>query len=935
MACRSTISRGRLRPLRALLLLLSLAIFAEALVTGQELLAANPRANEKSALVLENGQVKCTVRLAGDQILRDRLEILPAWALQVGGSAAAIETDADFGLDLMFSDWDAPGKANNADNLIVLTKKNFSYVGNEARELTDGTKELSLYFKGVGHSIRLRMTYQLESKAFYVKRSISVLDSSGRDHFLRWFLPRYGQVSGIVSVVKDGGFGQPVAVLVKGGGAFFGLEYPACDDHLEPAAKGTFRLRCSQEYGERIRTEWLRSDWVVEGVTPNPYVKLWFFEYLDDVRVAPLRPYSLYNTWYDLRSPEYPNWSADNVMSETTALKMADLLRRNMIEKNNIKLDAFVLDDGWDIYKSDWVLRKEQWPKGLKPLADELKKTNTSLGVWFGPTGGYSFHNLRVGWMKEHGYEVVNNMMCVAGRKYSALLKKRVTDFVQNDGVGYYKWDGIQFSCSEPDHGHPIDVYSRRAVLQAVAEMCKAVREKNPNIFLNITSGTWMSPWWVKYANTIWMQGADYGFADVPSISSRDASITYRDFVLYEDWKLKGLWFPIANLMTHGIIKGKHESVGTTAEPLDKFTDDVLLYVARGVAMYELYISPDILSDGEWTSISRSLAWARDRFPILMNTELIGGNPMKGEAYGYTHFNGNRGIIAARNPVIEASKLKVELAPSQGLDPKASSLVLERVYPTRWISPKLYKAGETATLPLEGFEMAVYELYPLAEAAEPLLAGATFDVLSRTDGLEEVQVHSASPDVTILNPSLLKSKADALKATRALVNRLRKDPTPRVITEYAVKPIARDESAFSVSLSVSPTSTDGMLAVLLVPDESVKGSMPLKMTAQLDGRGVSVQTERQEGRSQWFKIEIAPGKHDIAMKLNAVREGSAWKGKVIVWFVSRQKQKTRELTLALKEMRPDRLLPPTVWPAGEVRKNVKIGDLALSLKAAE
>jgi hypothetical protein len=916
------------------LLFLSLTVCAQAPSVGKELPPSLP-ANGKSTLVLENSWVKCSVQLEGEQLVSDRLEILPAWASQVAGSAAAIETDADFGLDLMFSDWDAPGKANNADNLILMTKEYFSYTGNETRELPDGTKELALSFKGIGHSIRLRVTYRLEPNAFYVKRNIAVQDSSGRNHFLRWVWPRYGELSGVASVINNGGFGQPVAVLVKGGGGFFGLEYPACEDHLEKGEKGTFRLRCGQEYGERIRTEWLRSDWVVEGATPNSYVKLWFFKYLDNVRVAPLRPYSLYNTWYDLRSPEYPNWSADNAMSEETARKMVDLLRRNMIEKHNIRLDAFVLDDGWDVYKSDWVLRKEQWPNGLKPLADELKKTNTNLGVWFGPTGGYSFHNLRVGWMKEHGYEVVDNMMCVAGKNYSALLRKRVTDFVNDDGVGYYKWDGIQFSCSEPDHGHPVDVYSRRAVLQAVAEMCRAVREKNPNIFLNITSGTWMSPWWVKYANTIWMQGADYGFADVPSISTRDASITYRDFVLYEDWKLKGLWFPIANLMTHGIIKGKHESVGTTVEPLDKFTDDVLLYVARGVSMYELYISPDILSDGEWTSISRSLAWARDRFPILMNTELVGGNPMKGEAYGYAHFKGNSGIIVARNPVMDASKLSVELAPSQGLDPKASSLVLERVYPTRWISPRLYKAGEAVTLPLDGFEMAVYEAYPLADAADPLIAGAIFDILSKQEGVYKVQIHTPSPDLTILNPSVLKSGAEALEATETIISQLQKSPTPKLITGYAVKPVAGDRSSFSVQLSVSQTSTDGMLAVLLAPDESVTARVPLTMAAQLDGREAEVQADRQEGKSQWFKIEVAPGEHKIAAKINAARKESTWKGKVIVWFVSRQKQNTRELALALKQIPPERFLPPTVGPAGEVRKNVKVGEVNLSLPAAQ
>jgi hypothetical protein len=616
-------------------------------------------------------------------------------------------------------------------------------------------------------------------------------------------------------------------------------------------------------------------------------------------------------------------------MSIETSLKMVDILRRNMIEKHHIQLDAFVLDDGWDVYRSDWVVRKEQWPNGLKPLADELKKTNTSLGVWIGPAGGYSFRSQRYGWMKEHGYETVGDWMCVAGKNYSALLRDRVSDFVQNDGVGYFKWDGIQYSCSEPNHGHPVDVYSRRAVLNSVASMVKAARDRNPNVFLNITSGTWISPWWVKYANTIWMQGADYGFADVPSISSRDGSITYRDFVLYEDWKLKGLWFPIANMMTHGIIKGKDFSVGASDEPLDKFTDDVLLYFARGVSMYELYISPDILTDGEWTSISRSMAWARKNFDVLMNTELIGGNPMKGESYGYVHFKGSRGIIAARNPVMEASKLNVELAVSQGLDPKASSLVLQRVYPTRWISPRLYKAGEAVTLPLDGFETVLYEVFPVGEATEPLIAGTVFSVTGQSGETWNLALHSGSQDAKILNPSILKSPEKASADVRRAVQDLSKIRSASIVKECKLTAPSSTSGTLELSFTAAEITRDGLIAVLLAqvgPEKKV----PLKVTAQLDGLTVPVSTEYQEGKSQWYKVAVTPGKHTLTLHAVPSADSVTWKGKATVWCVSRQKQESKHVELPLKQALSERLLPPTVWPAGEIRKNVKIGEVQIT-----
>lgn len=884
----------------------------------------------KSTLSIENQQVRCTVRLDGDKLVSDRLESQPAWVSGSGRGVTRIATDADFAIDLMWTDWDAPGQANNADNMISITKSSFSFRRHETRELSDGAKELSLYFAGVGHSVQLKMTYRLEPIAFYVARNIALLDSAGYGHFVRFFWPRSGDIYGVTKVIKDGGFGQPVAVLLKQGGAFFGDEYPASDNRLAPKSKDTYTIKCGAELGERIGKSWLASDWSVEGLTPDPYVKLWFSKYVDNIRVAPLRAYSLYNTWYDLRSPEYPRWSKDNVMSIETSLKMVDILRRNMMEKHHIQLDAFVLDDGWDVYKSDWVLRKEQWPNGLKPLADELKKTNTNLGLWIGPAGGYSFRLQRYGWMKEQDYETVGDWMCVAGKKYSALLLDRVSDFVQNDGVGYFKWDGVQFSCSDPAHGHPIDVYSRRAVLNSVASMARAARDRNPNVFLNITSGTWMSPWWVKMANTIWMQGADYGFADVPSISSRDGSITYRDFVLYEDWKLKGLWFPIANLMTHGIIKGKNFSVGNAAEPLDKFTDDVLLYFARGVAMYELYISPDILSEGEWTSISRSMAWARKNFDVLMNTELVGGNPMKGESYAYVHFKGARGIIAARNPVMDASKVDIELAVSQGLDPKATSLVLQRLYPTLWTSPKLYKAGDKITLPLDGFETAVYELFPLKDATEPLLAGATYDVLTHENSTWKLAVHAGAQEISILNPSVLKSGADATVSIRELQKGLSGNRSTELVRDATIGGSQSSLGRFTLRFEAANDILDGMVAVLLAQDNSAPAKTPLKVTAQMDGQDVKVSTEYQEGKSQWYTVAVGAGKHMIEIKIGSAKDSLSWHGKATVWFVAKQKQAVKTIELALNQAPTERSLPPIVWPAGEVRKNVRIGELKLS-----
>jgi CBS domain-containing protein len=80
-----------------------------------------------------------------------------------------------------------------------------------------------------------------------------------------------------------------------------------------------------------------------------------------------------------------------------------------------------------------------------------------------------------------------------------------------------------------------------------------------------------------------------------------------------------------------------------------------------------------------------------------------------------------------RNPDVNPAAITVTLDPAHGLDRDAADLVLERVYPTRWVSPRLWRAGESLELPLAGYEAAVYELRPLAGVAEPVLAGVVFE----------------------------------------------------------------------------------------------------------------------------------------------------------------------------------------------------------------
>jgi hypothetical protein len=876
-------------------------------------------------LQLQGREVRFTLSLRDGHLAGERLE-------RVGGGGAA-ETDAGFGVELVWNDWVAPGKANNGDVFVRFGARDFTVERHEQRSTAAG-EELALTLVGPEH-LALEVRYLVPAGRPYLRRQLRVFEQphpqyaqkvdAPTGHLVHALYTWDALLGGVTEVVKGGGFGQPVAVRVAGGSAFAGLEWPSADNSLEPEGSRQ-RLRCGQEIGERLSFEGVRGETAILALAATPHVKDAFVRYLADVRVAPLRPYTLYNSWYDLRSAEYPRVQPAQVMNEENVLRIARLVRENMVEKHGITLDAFVLDDGWDVYGSGWDLRAEQFPRGLAPIVAELSRSRTRLGLWLGPTGGYSFHGKRADWYREHGYEVTdNNMLSVAGPRYAALFEKRVTELTRS-GVAYFKWDGLQFVDNAPANGVPPGLYGRRVAMKNVIGFTEAVRRINPDAFLNITSGTWLSPWWLRFADQIWMDGGDFGEAEIPSISTRDSSITYRDMVLYEDFVKKGLWFPVSNLMTHGVLKGHIdvEDIGR-GEPLSKFADEVVFYLARGVSMHELYIAPDVLDEGEWTVLADSLRWARARFEVLSRGELVGGDPGKSEPYGYVHFAGARGLVAARNPGIAPGRLGVRLDPGAGLDEKAGGLVLERIYPTRWVAPRLYKAGDEVVLPLSGFEAALYELYPLTEAREPLLAGVVFEPGETRGVTRTLTALEVEPGARVLDPQRLAGLRVGGKplAVEALA-------TMHSATEAWVSSLESvPGSSLGVKFRLASSARQTRVGVLVRAGKASVGQPDPAVTFSLDGEVVAPDRVEGKGAWAWLTTPVGPGEHRLQVEATRAPEAPGWKGTLEAWVVGAQAVPGVRVELTGRELGPARILPPTGRGAGELPRAVKLGEAAL------
>jgi len=156
-------------------------------------------------------------------------------------------------------------------------------------------------------------------------------------------------------------------------------------------------------------------------------------------------------------------WEAvyfDHNLEKLTAL--ADLAKEVGVER-------FVLDDGWFGARrndraglGDWVVSKEVWPNGLKPLSDMLQERGIELGLWFegemvNPDSElYRAHPewiLKVGKRvpPESRFQQVLDLTHPGA--YDHVLGQ-VTDVLNSCKISYIKWDHNRVLTEAAHFGH-------------------------------------------------------------------------------------------------------------------------------------------------------------------------------------------------------------------------------------------------------------------------------------------------------------------------------------------------------------------------------------------------------------------------------------------------------------------------------------------------
>lgn len=537
---------------------------------------------------------------------------------------------------------------------------------------------------------------------------------------------------------SGGGRGEPVFV---DNAWFFGLEYPAgytrCKDGNFPVsfgryydkvgnysfidlegrdvasdcAPGTIRLMHFPGYSVPKQKQFqILSKTSVAGFS-SKYgdIKHDFMQYLATLWKAP-RSFLNYNNWFD-RSAK--NLKGENFVNVYKRYK-------DILEPYSVKIDAMVPDDGWQDRTGLWKPLPAFFPNGdadLTLLSKKLKDEGTGLGLWL----SLNSYNNSIDWGLKNGYREAkrnsyfkqyNRYYSLSATKYKEDILKRVPELAKMGDLVYFKHDFNELCDLDSGNNHPpTDRHGHEANLDVALEILTATRKVKPEIFQNLTNWIWLSPWWLQYADYLWMLAGDDGInGNTPEISTKAMFSTDRDTYI---WRLYGNnqdrpLVPISRLMTHGVLQTSAEDKDI---PLQDWMDYVLMHYGRGTLLKEWYVSLDAMTADQWKTLCNVHNWAKEHEKELNNAQFVGGRPDEGNVYGYIGWDHDKATLVARNPGANTQKLIIPFNETLGFyGADGEMYVTNVVYPYRDSYPSSFIAGKNMEIEIPGYSTMAFEI---------------------------------------------------------------------------------------------------------------------------------------------------------------------------------------------------------------------------------
>lgn len=505
--------------------------------------------------------------------------------------------------------------------------------GSPALARHSGGKEFVLEFVNEPHHLSAVWVTSLREGSRYVRQSLT-LRALGQDVLVQEIVLLDQKIPGAKPIGSVDG--SPVVA----GNFFCGCEHPMAQNTV--AADSEVQCRLSRNAVLKVGESLTES--LVLGIAQPGQLRRSFLDYVERERTHPYRTFLHYNSWFDIA------WDKQKY-NEAQSLNVINQFGHELVESRGVQMDSFLFDDGWDDDTTLWHFHSG-FPAGFTGLKAAAAGYHCGIGVWVSPFGGYDeARRRRLEFGSQRGYETNASGFSLAGPKYYDLFRGLCREMIQKYGVNQFKFDGLAAGARASQSGLTRD---GDAMLQLVADL----RATDPDIYINQTTGTWPSPFWLLNVDSTWRGGDDHNFQGQGSWCQQ--WMTYRDAQTYANVVKPAPLYPLTALMLHGVIYATNASHLASMSDED-FAAQVHAFFASGTQLQELYLTPALLNRTNWDDLAEAANWSRHNADVLADTHWVGGDPGKNEVYGWAAWSPRLGILTLRNPSDKPATLALNL----------------------------------------------------------------------------------------------------------------------------------------------------------------------------------------------------------------------------------------------------------------------------------
>jgi hypothetical protein len=436
-----------------------------------------------------------------------------------------------------------------------------------------------------------------------------------------------------------GGRGQPAIV----GGAFVGIEHPAGVAQVDPTT-----IRMVQMPGRTLEAgaTWDAHPVVVGGDGVD--VVAAFRRHVEGLRPRPTTRASVYSAlgWYDFTNP------ADPLPELTAELVAENLDQLEALADQGVEFDIYMFDDWWE--RTDLgSFRRATFPDGPGALVERLESMGMRAGLWWATTRAVwsaaetpgiepswandPTHSARLDlaggewqWIEEFSNLFVGERrLCLASEPYRSIFLDAIPRQVAELRAALLKLDCVVLQCTSSAHDHRPGRHSVEPMVDAMVELLQRCEAASPDL-RPVWYWGFRSPWYLRFGDIVFDKGL---LMEAATVASSPAPTTRQSLTLNVDQAVRhARTLPLRLQDSLGVWIG--DVAWCNRIGVAEWTDAMLMDIARGSDLVQLWGDLTLLGTDDVATLGALMPWLARQSDALTSAEL-GGDPWRGEAYGY------------------------------------------------------------------------------------------------------------------------------------------------------------------------------------------------------------------------------------------------------------------------------------------------------------